>query len=137
MLSENDIRRITDRIARHYAPLAVGVFGSYAVHMAREHSDLDLFVIRESAEPSGARRRAVRRLLFGVLHPLDIHVFTPAEFEAAAQEALSFAWVIARQARLYYWTEEARRRVPALFMQMGCQPSLKNQASGIRFASGA
>ena len=56
----------------------------------------------------------MRRLLFGVLHPLDVHVFTPAEFEDSAYEPLSFAWVIARQARLYHWTEEARQRVPSL-----------------------
>jgi hypothetical protein len=27
----------------------------------------------------------------------------------------SFAWVIVRQARLYHWTEDAKRRVPSLF----------------------
>ncbi|MNJ05842.1 hypothetical protein D3C73_1674380 [compost metagenome] len=41
------------------------------------------------------------------MHPLDVHVFTPEEFEADAREELSFAWIIAKQARVYYWTEEA------------------------------
>ena len=49
-----------------------------------------------------------------MLHPLDIHVFTPEEFEESAYEALSFAWVIARQARIYHWTEAAKQRVPSL-----------------------
>ena len=31
MLTENDIVRITRRIVDSYAPLVVGVFGSYAV----------------------------------------------------------------------------------------------------------
>ena len=52
--------------------------------------------------------------LFGVLHPLDVHVFTPEEFEETACEVLSFAWVIVRQARLYHWTEAAARLVPSL-----------------------
>ena len=117
MLSENDIARIAGRIAGHYSPLVVGIFGSYAIGAARERSDLDLFVIKDCAEPAAVRRQAVRRLLFGVLRPLDIHVFTPAEFEAAASEALSFAWVMARQARLYHWTQEAKRLVPSLFVR--------------------
>jgi hypothetical protein len=48
------------------------------------------------------------------MHPLDVHVFTPEEFEADAREELSFAWVIAKQARVYYWTAEAAMQVPAL-----------------------
>jgi predicted nucleotidyltransferase len=114
MLTDNDISRIVDRIVQHDTTLAVGVFGSYAVGTAHDGSDLDLFVIKESAQPSSARRVAVRRLLFGVLHPLDTHVFTPAEFEDSVYEPLSFAWVIARQARLYHWTEAAKQRVPSL-----------------------
>ena len=51
MLSENDITRIAGRIASHYAPLVVGIFGSYAIGAARASSDLDLFVIK--ACPNG------------------------------------------------------------------------------------
>ena len=122
MLTENDVSRIADRIARQYAPLAVGVFGSYAIGTVHERSDLDLFVIKDCPEKSSARRHAVRRLLIGVLHPLDIHVFTPAEFEESARERLSFTWVIVRQARLYYWTEHARQLVPSLFVPKGGTP---------------
>ncbi|HXT80554.1 MAG TPA: nucleotidyltransferase domain-containing protein [Acetobacteraceae bacterium] len=117
MLSENDVARIALRIKERDRTLAIGIFGSYAVGSAGVGSDLDLFVIKDSAQRPGERRLAMRRLLFGVLHPLDIHVFTPDEFESTAYESLSFAWVIARQARLYHWTEEARRRVPSLFVQ--------------------
>jgi predicted nucleotidyltransferase len=114
MLTENDIARIAGRIVRSYSPLAVGVFGSYAVGFARDRSDLDLFVIKDTSEPAEERARNVRRILFGVLHPLDVHVFTAAEFEESAYEDLSFAWVIARQARMYCYTSEGRRLVPSL-----------------------
>ncbi len=114
MLTENDIARIARRIVAGYAPLVVGTFGSYAVGTARERSDLDLFAIKETPLPSGARTRAVHRLLHGVLHPLDVHVFTPAEFEETVYEELSFTWVIVRQARLYHWTKEAERLIPSL-----------------------
>jgi predicted nucleotidyltransferase len=101
MLTENDMARIADRIALHFASLVVGVFGSYAIGLARNRSDLDLFVIKDCAERPPARQLPVRRLLFGVLHPLDIDVFTPEEFEETASMQLSFTWNIARQARLY------------------------------------
>lgn len=117
MLSENDIARIADRITLHFVPLATGVFGSYAIGAAHERSDLDLFIIKKRGEWPTTTRHAVRRLLFGVLHPLDIQVFTPVEFEEAANEALSFAWVIVGQARLYHWKEEAIRLVPSLFVR--------------------
>jgi uncharacterized protein len=118
MLSDGDIARIVERIVRREAPLVVGTFGSYAVGTAHARSDLDLFVIKESAERPVARQHAIRRVLFSVLHPLDIHVFTPEEFEETAYEALSFAWVIVRQARIYHATEEAKRRVRSLFADL-------------------
>jgi len=114
MLTENDILRLTERIVKGYAPLAVGTFGSYAVGLAREQSDLDLFVIKRTLHQPPARARAVQRLIFGTLHPVDVHVFTPDEFEDSVCRELSFTWVIARQARLYHWTVEAARLVPSL-----------------------
>ena len=114
MLTDADIERIVARIVEGCRPLATGTFGSYAVGLARETSDLDLFVIQRTALPKSARSRAICRHLFGVMHPLDVHVFTPEEFEADAQEELSFAWIIARQARVYHWTAEAATAVPAL-----------------------
>src|SRR5258708_32127163 len=114
MLTENDIARISRRIVEAYAPLVVATFGSYAVGSARDRSDLDLLVIIETAESPAARAGAVQRLLFGVLQPLDVHVFTPEEFEDSVYEEMSFTWVIARQRRFECWPEHRRRIVPAL-----------------------
>ena len=114
MLSESDVEKITTIIVRSQAPLAVGIFGSYSVGTQRDGSDLDLFVIAATTLLPAARRKAVQRLLFGVLHPIDIHVFTPQEFEDGAYEYLSFPWVIARQAKLYYWSPDAAVHVPSL-----------------------
>ena len=77
MLTEGDIRRIAGRIADAYRPLAVGIFGSYAIGRATDRSDLDLFIISRTRGALAVHPRAVRRLLFDVLHPLDVLVFTP------------------------------------------------------------
>jgi predicted nucleotidyltransferase len=114
MLTDPDIQRIAARIVDGCAPLVVGTFGSYAVGMAKPRSDLDLFVVARSREHPSASRRAVARLLFGVLHPIDLHVFTPDAFEEAAHEELSFEWIIVRQARIYHWSSEAALAVPSL-----------------------
>jgi predicted nucleotidyltransferase len=122
MLTEDDILKISGRIVQGYAPLAVGIFGSYAVGTAGAQSDLDIFVIALAPGDVDTRVRAVKRLLFGVLHPLDIFVFTPREFEERAYEEQSFTWMIVQQARLHHWTEEARRLVPSLFTRVSAQP---------------
>jgi predicted nucleotidyltransferase len=114
MLTETDIARISRRIVDGYAPLVVGSFGSYAIGKAHDRSDLDLFVIKETRELRAARTRTVQRLLFGTLHPVDVHVFTPSEFEESVCDELSFTWIVARQARLYHWMQEARTLVPSL-----------------------
>lgn len=126
MLTDDDIARISRRIVEGCGPLVVGTFGSYAIGSAHDRSDLDLFVIKETRELPHIRARAVQRLLFWVLHPLDVHVFTPEEFEEEAYKVQSFAWVIANQARLYHWTERATQLVPSLV------PRLPSTAIGFR-----
>ncbi len=116
MLSEGDIERIVRCIVNGYAPLAVGIFGSYAIGTAHAESDLDVVVIKNTAEDPTTRRRTVQRLLFDILHRVDSPVFTPAEFEESAQAEMAFGWTIARQARLRHWTEAAPRIVPSLFL---------------------
>jgi predicted nucleotidyltransferase len=114
LLSEADLSRVVARIVQGYGPLVVGTFGSYAIGLASAQSDLDLFVIKRTTERPAARARAARRLLADVLYPLDVHVFTPEEFEETAYQEMSFTWVIARQARIYHWSDEAARLVPSL-----------------------
>ena len=55
-MTENDIVWITRCIADSYGPLAIGIFGSYAVGTARDKSDLDIFIIKETSENPKARK---------------------------------------------------------------------------------
>jgi predicted nucleotidyltransferase len=115
MFTDADITRITHQLGRALGPVAVGTFGSYANGTAHDRSDLDLLVIHEQTAGAPLHARAVRGHLPNVFWPLDIHVFAPKEFERRAREIQSFEWIIMRQAKLYYWREDAPRLVPALF----------------------
>lgn len=112
MLTERDLNRIAQRIVRRYAPLLVGVFGSYATNTAHGKSDLDLFILKDlegKTMSRAERRHAVKRLLVGVLHPLDVHVYTPNEFEAEATRPLSLAATIQSYGRVLYASSSAER----------------------------
>jgi predicted nucleotidyltransferase len=117
MLTETDIERIARRIAAAYQPVAVGIVGSYATGRATARSDLDVLVVRNPRGAVWVDVSAVRRLLFDVIHPLDVLVYSPAEFEESAGKHLSFTWTIARQARLYHCAADAGRLVPSLVAQ--------------------
>jgi predicted nucleotidyltransferase len=118
MLTENDITRITRRITAGCNPIAIGIFGSYAIGTAHEKSDLDILVIGRAPGTRGARAHAVRRRLFGILHPIDIQVFTPEEFEDSVYDLHSFTWIIVQQVRIYHWTSEAEEAVPSLAQRL-------------------
>src|SRR6266700_2748318 len=104
MLSDHDIAGIGHRIWVGYGALVVGIFGSYGMGTPQEKSDLDIFVVKRTAEHPSARRRAALRCLVGIFQPLDVHVFTPEEFEEEAPKELSFVWIIVRQARILHPT---------------------------------
>jgi len=131
MLSDNDIAGMAQRITTALSPVAVGIFGSYAIGSAKDHSDLDLFVILETLQRRAARSRAVHRVLFGTLYRIDAQVFTPREFEDTVYDFQSFTWVILRQARLYHWAEGAERLVPSLApIVIASQAYLSSKAFG-------
>lgn len=109
MLTELEIKAIVERIVAGYAPtIAVGVFGSHALGLATEVSDLDIFVVKQTRAAHSQRVAEVRQLLFGAMRAIDVHVFTPEELADDLREEYSFGWMVARQARVLHgadaWT---------------------------------
>ena len=72
---------IVEKIVRKIRPEKIILYGSYARGDYHEDSDLDLFIIKDSKEPSREIRRRIDRLLRGRRFAVDIRVRKPAEVE--------------------------------------------------------
>lgn len=75
------IGEIVRRLVTEYAPEKVILFGSYASGRADEDSDIDLLIVKETAEPLAKRLDTVRRLATGAHRriPFEPLVLTPRE----------------------------------------------------------
>lgn len=74
------IEEIKDKIVKEYQPEKIILFGSYAWGTPDENSDVDLFIIKESAENRLNRQRKLRSLLFdGNFPPMDLLIYNPSE----------------------------------------------------------
>jgi predicted nucleotidyltransferase len=70
---------IVEKIVRDLQPEKIILYGSYARGDFHKDSDLDLFIIKDSDEPSRMMERKVDRLLDGRLFSLDVRVRKPSE----------------------------------------------------------
>jgi uncharacterized protein len=102
MISQEQISDIVRRIAEHYQPERIILFGSYANGTPDEDSDLDLLIVKNVEGPRIGRSVDVRRLLLGWQVAMDILVYTPAELEYAASLPITFESEVLRTGKLMY-----------------------------------
>jgi uncharacterized protein len=80
-ISRDTIRAVVNRIAAHFHPDRIVVFGSSARGGSARASDLDLLVIMKSNLPRHKRATPIRLLFNPTPCAMDILVFTPEEVE--------------------------------------------------------
>jgi len=102
MIDKLLILQIVYRIALNIQPDKIYLFGSYATGQANEDSDIDLLIIKETAEERVKRSLEIQKLLIGTKLPADIVVYTNAEFEAEKQKPYSFINSAIQEAQLLY-----------------------------------
>lgn len=102
MANQRDIDEIVDRIVKGYDPLAIILFGSQARGTADEDSDVDLIVLKDDFRKPVERNRTVRKLLFGIMHSIDIFVRTPQEFEELRNVVGSLPYEASHEGRVVY-----------------------------------
>ena len=78
------VRTVVRQIVQGYAPQTVILFGSYARGEAREGSDIDLLIIKDTDKPPMARWMEVKRLVRDRRRGVSVSplVYTPRELEA-------------------------------------------------------
>src|SRR4051812_1079127 len=89
MLTPNEIDILVRRIVARIQPQKVIIFGSYAKGVSTVKSDLDIFVVKETALPSAHRANSLKPLLSQSLIPIDLYIYTPAEVEEYSKEQFS------------------------------------------------
>lgn len=100
---EAKLAEIVGRLRDALSPVAIYFFGSYAYGTPNRDSDIDLLVIVEDS-PLNAYERDAKAIhaLRGIRMPIDVMVYTRAEFEERSALPVSFERTIKRKGRIVY-----------------------------------
>lgn len=116
MLRELD--EITERLVRGYDPDAVILFGSRASGAARDDSDIDLLIIKDTDKRPIDRRVEVESLLADRNVALDLIVFTPRELRGLFFAGDAFIEQVVETGKVLYmrdatgpWVRDAREEL--------------------------
>jgi predicted nucleotidyltransferase len=101
-LNDDLIGAIVRRIVEEAQPEKVILFGSRARGKARPDSDLDLLVIKESAEPSWRRDATLYLALAGLNAPVDVMMHTPEEIRDWSAVPQAFITTAVREGKVVY-----------------------------------
>jgi HEPN domain-containing protein/predicted nucleotidyltransferase len=109
------LEQLVQRIIEGYNPDRIIVFGSHARGRAREGSDVDLLIVKETEKRPIDRRVEVERLVSDRAIPLDILVYTPRELRELYALGSPFVEEVIETGRVLYmrkataaWLAEAR-----------------------------
>lgn len=78
---DKKIQDVVDKIVLEFKPEKVILFGSHAWGEPTEDSDVDLFIVKNSAVPRRQRQRDLRFRMYPPDLPLDLLVYTPNEIQ--------------------------------------------------------
>ncbi len=100
---DRNLEAAVTRLRAEFSPVAIYLFGSYAYGTPKAHSDLDLLVIVDESPQDAFSRDARAYLALGDIPvPIDVQVYTRAEFESRARLPVSFERTIRSKGRILY-----------------------------------
>lgn len=102
MIEKAKINEIVSKIALHFDPDKIILFGSYASGNATTDSDLDLLIIQETELPRHKRSFDIQKSLKGSMIPMDILVYTIKEFEEERNQKNSFLHSLIQNSEILY-----------------------------------
>ncbi|KCZ70862.1 putative nucleotidyltransferase [Candidatus Methanoperedens nitroreducens] len=103
---------IVNRLEQDYDPEQIILFGSYAYGNPTEESDLDLLIVKDTAEPVLARWTRVRKLVSDLRKGIAFSpvIITPSELKNRLEKRDPFF-------------EEIIRRGKKLYVRQGIKPA--------------
>ena len=100
---EQVLTEVVGRLCEALAPSEIYLHGSYAYGDPQPHSDIDLLVIVEESSLTASQRDAIAyRALGDIRFPIDVQVYTQAEFKERAALHVSFERTVKRKGRLVH-----------------------------------
>lgn len=102
MIEITKINEVVYRIATNFNPDKIILLGSYAQGTPNKDSDLDLLIIQETDLPRHKRGLDIRMSLIGIKIPIDILVYTKAEFDQEKSEKFSFLNSAIKTSKILY-----------------------------------
>lgn len=101
-ITQEKIKKISDKIVENYKPEKIILFGSYAWGNPGPDSDIDLFVVKETNKNIFERNREVNRILFGSDMAIDVLVYTPEQLNKRKQMGDPFINKIINNGKVIY-----------------------------------
>jgi len=102
MIETKKIDDIVNRIASRFNPDKIILFGSYATGNPTNDSDIDLLVIKDTDLPRHKRSIDIQKALIGSMIPMDILVYTNAEFDIEQYKKSSFLFSAIKNSKILY-----------------------------------
>ncbi len=98
------LSKIVEKIKKEYKPERIILFGSYAWGNPTKDSDIDLFIIKKTANSPMERWIAVRNIVYkeNLLIPFEPLVYTPEEVEKRLALGDSFIKTILKKGKNLY-----------------------------------
>lgn len=100
--SEDKLREVTQKIVEQFNPEKIILFGSQSTGQAKEESDVDLLVIKETNQSIREVAREIDGAIFPRPFPIDLIVYTPAQLKQAQQVGDFFIMEVLNKGRVLY-----------------------------------
>jgi predicted nucleotidyltransferase len=108
MVTQEQIKNLANEIAESYQPKKIYLFGSYAIGVPNDDSDIDLFIVKETDKRWIDRRVEVRSSIKNYINSMDIIIDTPNELEEAKKFVVNIGKIAVNTGKLMY------ERVPTM-----------------------
>ena len=104
------LKKIVQRLRRHYQPKKIILFGSLARGEEEEWGDIDLIVIANDKRRFMTRQREAALLLADIEEDIDIFIYTPQEWQKMNEHYNPFTASIQRHHQVIYERPVKKKR---------------------------